>query len=121
MLQPYFDLSVATDRMYHMRARMSRGLPLTFAEKVLNYGYETAWLPATQASPVIARELVKSAQMREMSSLGTRLAVAVELLVALLRSFFGKRAKESAGPRRADVLRRLPAHTEGNPATAEEA
>ena len=92
---------------------MSRGLPLTFAEKVLNYGYEAAWLPATHASPVIARELVKSAQMREMSSLGTRLAVLVELMVALFRSLFGKRGPDSAGPRRADVLRRLPAHAEG--------
>ena len=79
---------------------MSRGLPLTFAEKVLNYGYEAAWLPAAHASPVVARELVKSAQMREISNLGTRLAVVVELLVAFFRSFFGKRAPDSAGPRR---------------------
>jgi 2-polyprenyl-6-methoxyphenol hydroxylase-like FAD-dependent oxidoreductase len=120
MLTPYYELSVATDRMYHMRARMSRGLPLTLGEKVLNYAYEAAWLPAAQASPVIAKELVKSAQMREISSLGTRLAVIIELFVALLRSIFGRRPRSAAGLERADVLRRLPAH-QGGATAAEEA
>jgi 2-polyprenyl-6-methoxyphenol hydroxylase-like FAD-dependent oxidoreductase len=111
MLKPYYDLSIATDRMYHMRARMSRGAPLTLGERVLNWGYEAAWMPAVESNLVVAREMVKSAQMREMSSAATRLAVVLQLVLALLRTLFGgQRAPDAVTPRRIELLHRLPAH-----------
>jgi 2-polyprenyl-6-methoxyphenol hydroxylase-like FAD-dependent oxidoreductase len=123
LLQPYYELSVATDRMYHLRARLSRGQPLTLAERLLNYAYEAAWMPAVQASTLVAREMVKSAQMREISSLGTRIAVGMELLFSLLRTWFGgRRAAVGADvPPRREILGHLPAHGDGAPAGAVEA
>jgi len=124
MLKPYYELSVATDRMYHLRARLSRGEALTFGERVLNWCYEAAWVPAVQSSLIVAREMVKSAQMREISSAGTRLGVVFQLMLALLRTLFGgRRAPPSdTTPRRIELLRRLPSHDEdGVPARAVEA
>jgi flavin-dependent dehydrogenase len=125
MLRPYYDLSIATDRMYHMRARLSRGEPLTPSEKLLNFGYEAGWMPALQRSLLVAREMVKSAQMREISGVTTRIAVMVQLLVALLGSLFRVRKGVSADappPRRVEILRLLPAHEDGGaPATVVEA
>jgi hypothetical protein len=111
MLKPYYELSIATDRMYHLRARRSRGEPLTFGERVLNWGYEAAWMPAVSSSLVVAREMVKSAEMRELSSAGTRLAVVLQLVWSLIRALFGARpASPAATPQRIDLLRRLPPH-----------
>ena len=124
MLKPYYDLSVATDRMYHLRARLSRGERLTPGERLLNWGYEAAWMPAVQSSMAVAREMVKSAEMRELSSAGTRLAVVFQLLLALIRTLFGARPASLpvAQPRRTELLGLLPAHEDdGVPAGAVEA
>jgi 2-polyprenyl-6-methoxyphenol hydroxylase-like FAD-dependent oxidoreductase len=75
-----FDLSVATDRMYHMRARLARGLPVPLPARFLNYAYETAWLPAVHSSPVVAREMIRAMQMRDVSPLGERFKVIAEIL-----------------------------------------
>jgi 2-polyprenyl-6-methoxyphenol hydroxylase-like FAD-dependent oxidoreductase len=79
-LKAPFDLSVATDRMYHMRARLARGLPVPLPARLLNYAYETAWLPAVHSSPLVAREMIKAMQMRDVSPLGERLSVIAEIL-----------------------------------------
>ena len=115
MLQPYFELSVATDRMYHMRARLSRGAPVTFGERLLNWAYEAAWMPAVQSSELVAREMVKSSQMRELSSLSTRLSVIYQLILALILTVFGRKraTPPPAGPPRVELLKRLPAHVDG--------
>lgn len=85
-LQTPFDLSVATDKMYHMRARLARGLPVSLGARFLNYAYETAWLPAVHSSPIVAREMIRAMQMRDVSPLGERLAVIAEILRAGLRT-----------------------------------
>jgi 2-polyprenyl-6-methoxyphenol hydroxylase-like FAD-dependent oxidoreductase len=124
MLKPYYELSIATDRMYHMRARLSRGEPLAANEKLLNFGYEAGWMPALQRSMLVAKEMVKSAQMREISSVTTRLAVVFQLFFALLRTLFGVRPApvDAPPPRRVEVLRLLPAHEDsGAPARVVEA
>jgi 2-polyprenyl-6-methoxyphenol hydroxylase-like FAD-dependent oxidoreductase len=110
-LQSMFDLSVATDRMYHIRARHSRGLPLTLSERFLNWGYESGWLPAVNASPLVAREMVRAMQMREVSSLGVRLTVALLLIRTLTASIFRRKRPPPlpAPPPRAEFLRSLPA------------
>ena len=122
-LKPHYELSITVDRMYHVRARSTRGEPLTAVEKFMNVGYELGWLPATQESLLIAKELVKSVEMREISSLGTRIAVIVRVLLALMRTLLGLRQQRPNTPnlpQRRDVLRLLPAHEKGGgPAAAE--
>jgi 2-polyprenyl-6-methoxyphenol hydroxylase-like FAD-dependent oxidoreductase len=109
-LQNMFDLSVGTDRMYHIRARHSRGMPLTLSERFLNWGYEAGWLPALNASPVVAREMVRAMQMREVSGLGVRLTVALLLIRMLAVSLFRRKqpAQLPALPPRSEFLRSLP-------------
>jgi 2-polyprenyl-6-methoxyphenol hydroxylase-like FAD-dependent oxidoreductase len=116
-LQAAFDLSVTTDRMYHIRARLKRGLPLSPTERFLSWGYESGWLPALNASPLVAREMVKAMQMREISSLGVRLTVMFKVIIALMGSWF-RRTREPqllAAPPRSEFLRSLPA---SNPESA---
>ena len=109
-----FDLSVGTDRMYHVRARLSRGLPLSLSERFLNWGYESGWLPALNASPLVAREMIRAMQMREVSNLGVRLTVALELIRALMGSAFRRTRPPQleAAPPRSEFLRSLPPRRE---------
>jgi 2-polyprenyl-6-methoxyphenol hydroxylase-like FAD-dependent oxidoreductase len=107
LLQPYFQLAVATDRMYHTRAKLKRGLPVSGPEKLLNYVYESAWLPATYSSALMAREFLKSVQMREGSGVAVRFLVLFHLLRAWLCTLFGKKTKLLIAPPRAEFLRGL--------------
>jgi 2-polyprenyl-6-methoxyphenol hydroxylase-like FAD-dependent oxidoreductase len=112
LLNPYFELSVATDRIYHTRARMKRGLPVPFAERLINHAYESAWLPATYSSPLMAREFLKSVEMREPStSFVVRLLVLFHLTRAWLANLFGRKATLLEAPPRNEFLRRLAART----------
>src|SRR5262249_42876618 len=72
LLKPTFDLSVTTDRMFRNRARVSRGESLGLGERLLKYLYERALVPATYRSPLVAREMIKGIQMRELSSARVR-------------------------------------------------
>jgi hypothetical protein len=105
-----FDLSVATDRMYHMRARLARGLPVPLPARLLNYAYETAWLPAVHSSPLVAREMIKAMQMRDVSSLGERLAVMAEILRTGFRTALSRKRVPllPPAPPRSAVLDSLP-------------
>jgi hypothetical protein len=94
-----------------VRARLRRGGTLSFQERLLNWAYEAAWLPALNASPVVAREMVRAMQMREVSELGVRIAVGFELLRALIRGWFSKETPpQLAAPPRSEFLRGLPEH-----------
>jgi 2-polyprenyl-6-methoxyphenol hydroxylase-like FAD-dependent oxidoreductase len=111
LLQPYFDLSVATDKMYRTRANLRRGQSIPFPERVINYAYENAWLPATRTSPLMAREFLRSVQMREIASPpSVKLAVLFHLLRAWIGSWFGRRSLPAMGPSRAEFLQRLEAN-----------
>jgi hypothetical protein len=107
-LEHYFRISIATDRMYRMRARLQRGAQPTLAERMTNYGYERVWLPGTYRSPLLAREFLKSMQMRELSSVGTRFAALGQLLWSLVRSWFRPRLPSPTPPRQ-EFLARLSA------------
>jgi uncharacterized membrane protein len=110
LLQVQFDLSIGTDRMYRIRAKLSRGLRVSPREWILNHAYERAWIPALQTSPLVVREMVKAMQMREVSSLGVRLRMVLYLLRLLILSWFrrGKAPVLDAGPARGEFLRSLP-------------
>jgi 2-polyprenyl-6-methoxyphenol hydroxylase-like FAD-dependent oxidoreductase len=107
LLQPYYELSVATDRMYRTRARLRRGLPIPAGERLFNTAYEKAWLPATYTFPLAAREFLKSVQMRPISSLGVRLQMVGLIFIAGVRSLFKQFKLPNVTPPREDFFRRL--------------
>jgi len=104
-----FELSANTDRLYHLRAKLRRGRPVPLPERVLNFFYERAFLRANQESLLVAREFIKATQMRETSSLGTRLLAGVHLLLALLRGLFRRDSARFLPevPEHGELLRRL--------------
>lgn len=112
-----FDLSVATDRMYHMRARLARGLPVPLPARLLNYAYETAWLPAMHSSPLVAREMIKAMQMRDVSSLGDRLAVIADILRIGFRTALSRKRVPllPPAPPRSVLLESLPSSERATP------
>ena len=108
LLHPIFELSTNTDRLFHIRARLRRGLPVTVPERVLNHFYEHAFLAANQQSVVVAREFIKATQMRETSDLATRVRAGWDMLRALVRSWFGRGAPALPDvPAPGELLRRL--------------
>jgi len=109
LLRPAFDLSVQTDHIYHVRAQLRRGAAVPFGARVVNFLYERSFLPANATSVLVAREFIKAQQMRELSPLRLRLAMSVQLLLALLRSLLGGGAKRYLPnvPPRSELLQRL--------------
>ncbi|HKP61894.1 MAG TPA: FAD-dependent oxidoreductase [Polyangiales bacterium] len=105
LLQPYFQMAIATDRIYHTRAKLKRGLPVAGPERLINYLYESAFLPATYSSALMAREFLKSVQMREGSGVGTRFLVLFHLARAWLGTLLGKKTQPLLAPPRAEFLR----------------
>jgi 2-polyprenyl-6-methoxyphenol hydroxylase-like FAD-dependent oxidoreductase len=104
LLHPYFELSVATDRLYRMRARLRNGELVTPAEKLIDYAYENAWLPATYRYPLMAREFLRSVQMREISSPWLRLLAVWFLFSAWLANRFQASAASESVPPRSEFL-----------------
>jgi 2-polyprenyl-6-methoxyphenol hydroxylase-like FAD-dependent oxidoreductase len=109
LLQPYFEISSNTDHIYHVRADMRRGVRLRLPDRVLNFLYENAFVPASRSNPVVAREFLRAVQMREVSSVGRRLAVILQVLGVLVRSLFGlsKAALPAPPPPRDEFLRKI--------------
>ncbi|HVW30824.1 MAG TPA: FAD-dependent oxidoreductase [Polyangiaceae bacterium] len=109
-LRPHFDLSVRTDRMLQSRSEQSRGLPVPAADVFVRKAFEAAWTPAMNRSSLVAREMIKAMEMRELSPLHVRLAVVFHIVWHFFLSLF-RREKDGelfAGPPRAEFLRRLP-------------
>lgn len=106
VLKPHFDFCVQADRMFQNRAKVSRGERIAFGDRVLRYAYERAYVPAIQASPLVAREMVKATEMREPSSFGLRLAMLFQIarawLLGLVRP--GRVPPIDLGPPRRDFL-----------------
>jgi hypothetical protein len=99
--------------MYHVRARIARGLPVPLPDRFISYAYDTAWMPALHRSPLVAREMVKAMQMADVSSLGRRFAVIFEILGAGFRSVLRRsRVPQLPAASRGEFLRDLPARPE---------
>lgn len=107
LLQPYFDLSVATDRMYRRRAKLRRGARISLPERILNYAYEKAWLPATHRHPLLAREFLRSVQMREVSGVRVRVVSLWLLFAAWVQGWFRAPQLPDVTPPREEFLRRV--------------
>ncbi|MET0384301.1 MAG: hypothetical protein ABW321_00005 [Polyangiales bacterium] len=106
-LQPYFELSVATDRMYRTRANLRRGGEISGGERLLNYAYERAFLPATYRYPLMAREFLRSIQMREISAPWIRLAAVWLVVAAWFQNLVRPMTVPNQAPPREEFLRRL--------------
>jgi hypothetical protein len=101
--------------MLQSRSKQSRGLPIPAADQFVRHAFEVAWIPAMNKNPVIAREMVKAMEMREISSLGVRLAVLFYVAWEFFLSFF-RRTKPPAlfeAPPRAEFLSKLAAAAPG--------
>jgi 2-polyprenyl-6-methoxyphenol hydroxylase-like FAD-dependent oxidoreductase len=110
-MQMHFDFCVASDRMFQSRGKLSRGLAVPLADRVLKYLFEEVWTPAMHKSPLVAREMIKAMQMRELSSLRLRFGVLWHLIVAWFASRVQRGAfpRPDLGPERTQFLRSLPA------------
>jgi 2-polyprenyl-6-methoxyphenol hydroxylase-like FAD-dependent oxidoreductase len=109
-LQMHFDFCVASDRMFKSRGMLSRGQAVPLGDRVIKYLYEQAWTPAMHKSPLVAREMVKAIEMRELSSLRLRFSVLWQLLVAWCSARFARAdvPQLDAGPARSELLQCLP-------------
>lgn len=114
-LQVHFDFCVQTDNMFRSRGRLARGEPVPAGERLLKYLYEEAWTPAMERSQLVAREMIKAMQMRELSGVGTRLAVALVIAVTYLalRLRRAVRPASALGPERTALIRALPSDSDG--------
>ena len=111
ILLPHFQFSIRADHMLQSRSKQSRGIPIPVADRLMRHAFEVAWTPAMNESPLVAREMIKAIEMREISPLGVRLAVLFQILWYFLLSFF-KREKPVvlfAGPPRVEFMSKLPA------------
>lgn len=114
LLKPHFDFSRAADRAFLARARMARGEPVSFLERLMAYLYEEAFAPIIEVDQRLAREWVRASQMREVSPPWVGLWLMLRLFVVFfVLKLTGKLKKlPSLGPSRDDMLRSLPARTE---------
>ena len=73
--------------------------------------FELAWIPAMNQSSLVAREMLKAMEMRELSPLRVRLAVLLHIFWYFLLALLQKQKSETpfTGPGRAAFLSRLPA------------
>lgn len=118
LLLPHFKFCLGADRMLQSRSKQSRGLPIPAADRFVQHAFEVAWIPAMNKSPLVAREMVKAMEMRDISSLRVRFTVLLLVLRELLLSLF-RRAKTDAlfaAPPRAEFLARLAAAAPPTPA-----
>jgi hypothetical protein len=75
---------------------------------VLNHVYESVWLPAVHQSPLLAREFLKSVQMREASGPWLQLAMLLQMLALWIKGWFRRATRAPEPRRREEFLRSLP-------------
>jgi 2-polyprenyl-6-methoxyphenol hydroxylase-like FAD-dependent oxidoreductase len=110
LIRPHFESAVHADRMFLSRASQERGAPVPLGFRVLNWLYDRVWMPALLDSPLIAREMIKAMEMRELSGPWTRLRVIGEIFRAVALRLLGRPVPTlpAFGPRRGELLRALP-------------
>jgi 2-polyprenyl-6-methoxyphenol hydroxylase-like FAD-dependent oxidoreductase len=114
LIRPHFDSAVFADRMFLGRATQQRGLPLRWLDRTINRLYDRIWMPALLHSPLIAREMIKVMEMRELSTPWTRLRVVGAVLHSVLSRVLGARVASlpAYGPARGELLHTLSSLTE---------
>jgi 2-polyprenyl-6-methoxyphenol hydroxylase-like FAD-dependent oxidoreductase len=119
LMRPHFDFCVAADRALQTRAKLARGESVSFADRLVSKVYESAFLPALEHSPWVAREWLKAQQMCELAPPWVAISLLLYVLCSWpLRRFSGTRALPArGGPPRSEMLRAcLPADAGGEDA-----
>jgi 2-polyprenyl-6-methoxyphenol hydroxylase-like FAD-dependent oxidoreductase len=105
LLRPYFALCVNGDRVFGIRARLSRGDAVTFAERLLVLAYEKVLVPALDESTFVARLSVEAQQMRETGPFWLTFLVWVHVgLLWIARAFRRTSPVSVTAPSRAEML-----------------
>lgn len=96
-LLPYYDISVAADRMFQARSAASRGLPVSLANRIIGHGYVTLAVPAAFEDAGVARALLAIQHMHGSQSLLRKLKLVARMLYLAVRRI-GRRARPLAAP-----------------------
>ena len=121
-VRPHFDASTGADKLFLNRALLLRGGALRLPDRLLNYLYDAVWTPALLRSPLVAREMLKAMQMRELSRIGLRLAVLVQIAISFFRHVLRlpQPTPIPQGPGRAQLLSELSASQDEFDASAQD-
>jgi 2-polyprenyl-6-methoxyphenol hydroxylase-like FAD-dependent oxidoreductase len=98
LMKTHFDFCVSGDDMLRSRGKLSRGEPIPLAHRLVKYGFDEAFTPAVEKSPLVAREMIKALQMREISSAWVRLSMLIHILAAWLVGRFRRRTLVAVEP-----------------------
>jgi 2-polyprenyl-6-methoxyphenol hydroxylase-like FAD-dependent oxidoreductase len=98
LMKPHFDFCVAADRMLDSQGRLSRGEAISLTDRVIKYAFEEAWIPAMKRNQLVAREMIKALEMRELSSVWLRIAVLLHLALAWVITRFARGKRRAARP-----------------------
>ncbi len=79
-LRKHFDFCLASDRLFAMRAKRVRGVPLTIGERIFDYLYTYAWHPAVYSSGVIATEMLRAMHIHEPPGFFRQLVMAAHMI-----------------------------------------
>jgi hypothetical protein len=90
VLRKHFDFCLASDRLFVMRARRVRGLPMTLGQRVFDYLYANGWHPAVHSSGVVATEMLRTMHMHEPPSFWRHVVMAIHILRGWLLFSLGK-------------------------------
>jgi flavin-dependent dehydrogenase len=90
VLRKHFDFCLASDRLFVMRARRVRGLPMTLGQRIFDYLYANGWHPAVHSSGVVATEMLRTMHMHEPPSLWRHIVMTLHILRAWLLYSLGK-------------------------------
>ena len=110
LIRPHFESAVAADRMFLSRASQERGAPIPRSARLVNWLYDRVWMPALLESPLVAREMIKAMEMRELSGPWIRLRVLGAMARAATMTLLGRPVPTLPpfGPPKGELLRALP-------------
>ena len=86
---------------------MRRGADISGPDKLLNFAYERVFVPGTYRYPLLAREFLRSVQMREVSGLAVRLCAIALLGITFVSGLWRKLGRPASPPGRTEFLRRV--------------
>jgi 2-polyprenyl-6-methoxyphenol hydroxylase-like FAD-dependent oxidoreductase len=90
ILRKHFEFCLASDRLFVMRARRVRGLPMTLGQRIFDYLYANGWHPAVHSSGVVATEMLRTMHMHEPPSLWRHVVMTLHILRAWLLYSLGR-------------------------------
>jgi len=84
-LRPYYELSVATDKMFRARSLAARGLPVSLLERAQAHAYLSLAVPAAFEDQQVARTLLGIQHMRQPMSTIAGIRLMTRLLYLAVR------------------------------------